>query len=73
LSILRVFEDNNGFLMGFPDIPLEVNKDLRLYSLMFVHGDGLDVNGSVKVLDFVVVSVEAVVIFLGVELNDGGF
>ncbi len=40
---------------------------------MFVHGDGLDVNGSVKVLDFVVVSVEAVVILLGVELNDGGF
>jgi hypothetical protein len=59
--------------MGFPDIPLEVNKDLRLDSLVFfVHGNGFDVDGSVKVLDFIVVSVESVVIFLGVELDDGG-
>lgn len=58
--------------MGFPDIPLEVNKDLRLDSLIFVHGNRFDVYGSVKVFDFIVVSVESVVIFLRVELDDGG-
>ena len=58
--------------MGFPDIPLEVNKDLRLDSLIFVHGNGFNVDGSVKVLDFIVVSEESIVIFLGVEFDDSG-
>jgi hypothetical protein len=74
VCVLLFFEYNDGFLVRSPDIPLEIDEIFSLYCFNgFAHGDGFDVKGSVKVLDFIVVTEKSVVIFLGIKLNNCGF
>lgn len=56
--------------MRFPNIPFEIYNHLTLNIFGFGHGEWFDLQQSIKVFTLIIVTVESIVIFLRVELNN---